>query len=386
MKFIYGAEMRNIFIICNLIFLLTLLNNTVYTQDYFNGEIGISIDEKGRLRVHSPELGQFQIDRFSILVGGNQEEVFDYLKDPAYIDSPGNIESPQFSDIELYVSVDNHYPRTLDPPKPVSPPDVLVTINVYGWDSGGFALVKYTITNKDSVARELKPGFEILPQIDNAYGFEGIYYNSATRYLKVRRGLTSTNVGMIVLSDNLSSLTAFNWYDGYNSSDIALYNWLHSDELPENFQSDDNGLVGIISLEASTLEPGQSRTVYVGLGIGSTDEVNDILAQTETKYRSLFSSLREIKAEIPPEFALSQNYPNPFNPTTSINLNIPRTGYVLLKVYDDIGQEVSTLIDGELSAGTYIYEFDGQELASGIYYYTLISGLNLQTKKMLLLK
>ncbi len=89
---------------------------------------------------------------------------------------------------------------------------------------------------------------------------------------------------------------------------------------------------------------------------------------------------------IPANFELSQNYPNPFNPTTEIKYSIPQNGYVTLKVYNLLGQEIATLVDKEQNAGTYKVVFNASNLASGIYMYTLKSGSYSLTKKMALVK
>jgi len=71
------------------------------------------------------------------------------------------------------------------------------------------------------------------------------------------------------------------------------------------------------------------------------------------------------------DFALEQNYPNPFNPTTSIKFSVPTSGMVSLKVYDMLGKEVQTLVNGSLTAGVYNASFDGARLTSGTYIYRL---------------
>jgi len=92
-------------------------------------------------------------------------------------------------------------------------------------------------------------------------------------------------------------------------------------------------------------------------------------------------------------FILYQNFPNPFNPTTKIKYSIPVEVYcnaplrnVLLKVYDVLGREVSTLVNEEKPAGTYEIDFNGNNLPSGIYFYQLNAGEFVETKKMILLK
>jgi hypothetical protein len=85
-------------------------------------------------------------------------------------------------------------------------------------------------------------------------------------------------------------------------------------------------------------------------------------------------------------FALSQNYPNPFNPSTSITYTLPVTAKTTLRVFDIIGREVATLVDGVEVAGTRTVNFNAANLASGVYFYKLQSGAFTETKKMMLVK
>jgi hypothetical protein len=97
------------------------------------------------------------------------------------------------------------------------------------------------------------------------------------------------------------------------------------------------------------------------------------------------TSVREIPG-IPQMFELTQNYPNPFNPATRIEYTIPGEGFVTLKVYNMLGQEVATLVNEKQKAARYEVSFDGKALASGVYFYKLIVGNFVSTKKMMLLK
>jgi len=88
----------------------------------------------------------------------------------------------------------------------------------------------------------------------------------------------------------------------------------------------------------------------------------------------------------PKEFILFQNYPNPFNPVTEINYTVPISGNVLIRIFDVLGREVTTLIDEEKSVGNYSIEFNATNLSSGIYFYTMQSIEFIETRKMVLLK
>ena len=90
----------------------------------------------------------------------------------------------------------------------------------------------------------------------------------------------------------------------------------------------------------------------------------------------------------PVEYSLMQNYPNPFNPSTVIKYSVSENTHVILKIFDVLGREVSTLLDEEKTVGKYTINFNAAQagLSSGTYFYTIKAGNFFQTKKMLLLK
>lgn len=90
---------------------------------------------------------------------------------------------------------------------------------------------------------------------------------------------------------------------------------------------------------------------------------------------------------LPDKLVLNQNFPNPFNSTTTIDFIIPKSDYVTLKVYDELGREVKTIINNVyLNAGYYPVRFEAGNLASGVYYYRMITGKYKDEKKMVLIK
>lgn len=98
-------------------------------------------------------------------------------------------------------------------------------------------------------------------------------------------------------------------------------------------------------------------------------------------------NVQNISSEIPSSFSLKQNYPNPFNPTTSIRFEIAKASNIILKVYDISGKEVAVLANNEfVTAGLKEVKFNGNNFASGVYFYTLVAGDFSETKKMVLLK
>ena len=122
---------------------------------------------------------------------------------------------------------------------------------------------------------------------------------------------------------------------------------------------------------------------------------NDLLAgDTKFQYRlkqidydGSFGYTDIVEVEVVPEqYELLQNYPNPFNPSTKIVFSIPEASFVQLKVYDVLGNEVSTLVNEEHNAGVYSIDFSGTRLTSGTYFYRLKAGNYVEIKKMVLLK
>jgi hypothetical protein len=99
------------------------------------------------------------------------------------------------------------------------------------------------------------------------------------------------------------------------------------------------------------------------------------------------AELQEMRNEMmPQEISLMPNYPNPFNPVTSIRYSLPATADVRIEVFDVLGRRVQTLFQGEQQAGWHAVQFDGRQLASGIYFYRLQSGTFIQTGTMTMIK
>ncbi|MCO6434787.1 T9SS type A sorting domain-containing protein [Nitrosomonas nitrosa] len=98
------------------------------------------------------------------------------------------------------------------------------------------------------------------------------------------------------------------------------------------------------------------------------------------------SSVKETTGPVPTNYSLEQNYPNPFNPTTQIEYSIPAAGFVSLKVFNALGQEVATIFSGHQKPGKYVATFDASGLSSGVYMYRLQTGGVSIIKKLLLME
>ncbi len=96
--------------------------------------------------------------------------------------------------------------------------------------------------------------------------------------------------------------------------------------------------------------------------------------------------VEKVDGLVPAVYELSQNYPNPFNPSTTIRYSIPEAGYVTVKVFNLLGQEVATLVNTQQATGAYEVNFDASQLSSGIYFYSIEVNNFTATKKMILMK
>jgi hypothetical protein len=95
-------------------------------------------------------------------------------------------------------------------------------------------------------------------------------------------------------------------------------------------------------------------------------------------------SVARLGGNLPQEFLLNQNYPNPFNPSTVISYQLSAASFVKLNVYDALGKEVATLVNGRQTAGFHTVTWNAQDFPSGIYFYRIVTGTYVTTKKMVL--
>ncbi len=142
--------------------------------------------------------------------------------------------------------------------------------------------------------------------------------------------------------------------------------------------------LGFVKGNGTTIEP--KEYIFIDNSFNQTGNYKYRLKQIDIDGKYKYSPEIEISVTAPKEFLLMPNYPNPFNPSTTITFSVPNDQFVSLKVYNSLGQEVSTLVNGMVKAGTHNVNFNGINLMSGIYYYTLKAGDFVQTNKMSLVK
>ncbi len=172
-------------------------------------------------------------------------------------------------------------------------------------------------------------------------------------------------------------VTGYSFGSGtYNDYATVKYNSAGAQQWIQRF----NGTAGN-SDEAYSVTVDGSGNVYV-TGSSRSSTGFDIAT---IKY-SQTVSIQSISSEIPAGFSLSQNYPNPFNPKTNVKVQMSKSGFVSLKVFDITGKEVAVLVNEELSAGVYNVDFDASNLSSGTYFYSMETSGFRDVKKMVVVK
>ena len=220
--------------------------------------------------------------------------------------------------------------------------------------SGDFAIVRY---NSDG-------------SLDDGFSSDGIVTTPVG-------SVSAEAVGIVIQSDN--KIVIAGTYNYGNGTKFAAARYNNDGLLDNTFGS--NGIV-------TTQIGGGSGSVCLALqsngkivAAGASDHAFAVVRYNNPSVTAVYNDL-----DLPIEFTLSQNYPNPFNPLTIINYQLRINNFVSLKVFDVLGNEVSTLVNEEKPAGNYSVNFNASNLSSGIYFCTLSSGKFTETKKMILIK
>ena len=158
-------------------------------------------------------------------------------------------------------------------------------------------------------------------------------------------------------------------------------------------QSDNNGADTVISLRKSYLDSLATSFGLTGDSVqctwraAATNGLDTIHSNPNLiKIRRMPVGINQISSLIPEKFELYNNYPNPFNPGTTIKFDIAASQFVKLTVYNMLGEQVTSLVNQNLTPGTYSVNFDASSLSSGMYFYRIESLGISQTKRMVLVK
>jgi photosystem II stability/assembly factor-like uncharacterized protein len=232
----------------------------------------------------------------------------------------------------------------------------------------------------------------------------GIYRSSDGGDHWTSTDLDSGEISSMAVASNEHVFAGSHWYGVYRSTDKGK-TWVQNT----------NGLTGLYERNIRSMVVLSNDIIYIATLAGvyfSTDDGNQWNAQNagladlsvnsiacdsmgflyvgtnSGVYRSLqtATSVHDAGSNSPLGFSLSNNYPNPFNPSTTIEFSVPKASFVTLKIYNTMGQEVSTLVSQNLKAGTHKARWNAIGVSSGIYCYRLQTMNEVITKKMALVR
>lgn len=313
-----------------------------------------------------------------------------------------------------WVSVNNGLPNFLD----VGGFAVLGS-NIFVGTNYGVYLSSNQGTNWTSVSNGLTHPSVYTFLVSGTTLFAGTYYgvfkstNNGTNWLPANDGMSNSAVHTLAMIG--ANLFAGSWTSSLDSSNIYM-----STNFGGNWIKVKNGLpasdVYALAVSGTTLfaamgkivcpeAPGgvfmssNNGTTWINKNQGFNNPCiyallitnSSIFAGTNSQgiwKRSISEiiGIQNVSSELPREYKLYQNYPNPFNPNTNIEFSISKKSLVELIIFDVKGKEISKLVNGNLEAGVYRYNYDGSHLSSGVYFYKLITENFSQTRKMILLK
>ncbi len=251
-------------------------------------------------------------------------------------------------------------------------------ISVHGTSSGGstghYALVRCISGDANTGSSTLNGGIDKVSQVRyyrvgyhvvNGVNTPPAALNMGYDYFKVSYNSDdgvnggNTDLRLAVSTDSRATWTAFPQNYEYTTK---------SDTLPRQ-------LIDTLA-SAVTVNNGEDP-IYLALARLSGTTSNDLGTPTAVEGKDNLKPLT---------YSLSQSYPNPFNPSATISFSIPKPGYVKLSVYNILGKEVASLVDGYVNAGEQQVSFNAAGLASGVYLYTVRAGSYSKTMKMILMK
>ncbi|MEO8210751.1 MAG: T9SS type A sorting domain-containing protein [bacterium] len=240
--------------------------------------------------------------------------------------------------------------------------------HVYGWDKDGNVLSGFPIGPVNAVNNQVAMG-----DIDDDGQLE------------------------LIIDDNTQE-NSMGKYLAFNHNGTPIQDW----DLPTSGTTifnmpciadlNNDGMLDIVGAGITLFGSNQTSTYIwdAGVNYNATKIVNPVF-QFNVRHNGVYGdnnlvSVQNYNSEIPSDFTLEQNYPNPFNPTTNLEFGISNFGFVTLKIYNVLGNEVATLVNEKLNSGNYIVAFDGSNHPSGVYFYKLETGNFSDTKRMILLK
>ncbi len=184
-------------------------------------------------------------------------------------------------------------------------------------------------------------------------------------------------VKLLPINNPSDTLLVLKTYSVQQTTRASMGRTLASENALDFFTSVEE--LSIIDFDSLVVEEGIE---YTYLRKGNMRDYSFSESFSENNFASDFDS----HLSAPTQYTLLQNYPNPFNPTTNIEYQLPTKGFVTLKVYDVLGKEIATLVQGEIDAGIHTVTFNANALSSGVYIYRLQTPETILNKRMVIMK
>lgn len=259
-------------------------------------------------------------------------------------------------------------------------------------------IVEYNLATKEITKHEtIFSGVEDLPEQQMTAVFDSLIYIFGGVINGISRNIYSFNINSKVLAKQLGTLLS-----PRASADVTTYIQSNQVLISGGFNEGNSALATteifkLISsatkiipgptLETARSKPAVKKINNVFFAFGGFNTNGDVISDVEKLYDENTNDV-EYDPVLPDHITLEQNYPNPFNPETSIKFAVPTRENVVIDVYNILGKNVATLVNGEFDSGTYTIRFNSEEfnLSSGVYIYHLTAGKYTISKKMTLLK
>lgn len=249
--------------------------------------------------------------------------------------------------------------------------------------------ITYTSTGPYTVTLTTSNQFgQNVKTIVNYIGVQGVPLSTFT--------LQSPPTSSTLLVDRFSTeLISFKWGTA-NPSNTVNYSFRFrrvGTSTDQAFPSNNNGLDSMISFRSGFLDSLALSLGTTGDSVTCTWKVvakNGLDSLTSSSFivrlRRVNVGISQLSTNVPERFSLYNNYPNPFNPATIIKFDIAKSDFVTLKIYNMLGEEVATLVNENLTPGSYSVDFNASNISSGIYFYRMRTRDFVETKRMVLTK
>jgi len=381
--------MKLVYVVAILLLITIILPEDTSSQVTLNnGTLGAQLSNAGRLRVG---LGSYssssrQISQLTPVAAWTQEFVFDYIEDGDSVRAASLVTIP---------GVDLAGEAVIDNRASFRPPKVHVTITAMTWTNQSYMVVRFRFFNDTTIAANYYLGAELFPRPGGTFGGETVTYDSLTKTAYFFRSGENNYWGTRLLGASTPYSVKIKDWDAYSSdpdnevaSDTVKYAMTADPGYdPTLTTAGVDGSVYFHNSGARDFNPGDSIDVWYSISYGSTADVMMINADSAAaKYNLLVTGITIKPDGVPDRYSLQQNYPNPFNPTTTIDFEIRNESFTTLEVYNTLGQQVATLVHGNLAPAHYSVEFDAATLPSGVYLYKLTAGQYTEVRRMLLVR